>query len=268
MTARLAGKAAIITGGAGGIGAATAELFCREGARVLLVDRDAGLLAAIVQELSTRIRDVPSAAIDGLAADVASVADAERCVRHARATFGALDVLVSNAAVRDVAPIAAADPAAWQRVLEVNLMGALNFCKAAVPALRRRAPASDPSASIVIVSSTYATIGRRNFGAYDASKAALLALMRTLAAEEAEHGVRVNAVCPGGTLTPFTIARARARGRDEASLRATPKPDSLLRRWAEPLEIAYPILWLACDEASFITGVAIPVDGGMVTTQA
>ena len=224
MTLRLAGKVAIVTGAAGGIGASAAELFCREGACVLAVDRDAGLLTATVDGIASRIADVAGAAIAACAGDVAAPVDASRAVNEAASRFGRLDILVSNAAVRDVGPVAEADPAAWQRVLDVNLLGALHFCKAALPALRRADPSREPAASIVIVSSTYGLTGRRLFGAYDASKAALLALTRTLAAEEAEHGVRVNAVCPGGTLTPFTIGRARARGRDPQTLRGTPKP--------------------------------------------
>jgi meso-butanediol dehydrogenase/(S,S)-butanediol dehydrogenase/diacetyl reductase len=80
--------------------------------------------------------------------------------------------------------------------------------------------------------------------------------------EEAEHGVRANAVCPGGTLTPFTIDRARTRGKSQADLRAQRKADSLLGRWAEPFEVGYPILWLASDEASYVTGATLMVDGG------
>jgi meso-butanediol dehydrogenase/(S,S)-butanediol dehydrogenase/diacetyl reductase len=105
-------------------------------------------------------------------------------------------------------------------------------------------------------------VGRKGFAAYDASKAALLSLTRSLAWEEAAHGVRVNAVCPGGTLTPYTIGRAAQRGLSESDLRAGSKADSLLRRWAEPMEVAWPVLWLASDEASFMTGTSLMVDGG------
>ena len=115
---------------------------------------------------------------------------------------------------------------------------------------------------MVNVSSAWAYRSRQNFGAYDASKAGLLAVTRTLAAEEAKHNLRVNAICPGSTLTPFTIGRWAARGRSEEELRAEPKTDCLLQRWAEPQEIAYPILWLSSDEASYITGATLMVDAG------
>jgi meso-butanediol dehydrogenase/(S,S)-butanediol dehydrogenase/diacetyl reductase len=250
----MAGKAALITGSAGGIGGAAAELFCAQGAKVLLVDRDAGALAERAAAIRAR---VPGAEVDACVADVTDPAQAADAVRQAVDRFGALHVLVSNAAVRYLAPVAQADPAEWQALLAVNVVGGVNFCKAALPALRRQ-----PGSSVVIVSSTYALVGRKDFGAYDAAKAALLSITRTLAWEEAEHGIRVNAVCPGGTLTPFTIGRAKARGLEERQLRAQAKEDTLLKRWAEEIEVAYPILWLASDEASFVTGAILPVDGG------
>jgi len=252
---RMAGRIALITGGASGIGAAAGGLFCAHGAKVLLVDRDGEALQRTAAEIR---HQVPGATLEVYGADVANPQQAAGAVRQAVARFGALNVLVSNAAVRYLDAVADADPAAWHEVLSVNLMGAVNFSKAALPQLRKQR-----GASVVIVSSTYAMTGRKRFGAYDASKAALLSLMRTLAAEEAGHGIRVNAVCPGGTLTPFTIGRGRARGASEDELRGEAKADTLLKRWAEAKEIAWPILWLASEEASFVTGAALMVDGGM-----
>lgn len=241
---RMAGKVALITGGAGGIGAAVGALFCEHGAKVLLVDQAIGERA-------------PPPGLEVLTADVTKVADAKRAVAFALKKFGTVNVLVNNAAYRNTDTVADADAEEWRKVLETNVVGALNFCKAALPALRAAG-----KASVVNVSSCYAVRARKGFAAYDASKAALLALTRTLAVEEAEHGIRVNAVCPGGTLTPYTIGRARTRGRTEADLRAERKGDALLKRWAEPLEVAYPILWLASDEASYVTGATLMVDGG------
>lgn len=254
MTARLAGKIAIVTGGGGGIGAATGKLFCRHDAKLILVDRDAHALKAA----EARIRGhVAAAQVAAFECDVSDPAAATDAVAFAIRTFGGLDVLVNNAAVRDVNPIESADAGRWSDVMRVNLIGAINFCKASVGELRKAG-----RASVVNVSSCYAVRGRSGFGAYDASKAALLSLTRTFAWEEAKHGIRANAVCPGGTLTPFTVGRGRARGLDEAGMRKEPKQDALLGRWAEPEEIAYPILWLASDEASFVTGAALMVDGG------
>jgi meso-butanediol dehydrogenase/(S,S)-butanediol dehydrogenase/diacetyl reductase len=100
-------------------------------------------------------------------------------------------------------------------------------------------------------------------GLYDATKAGLLAMTRTLAHEEAAHGIRVNAVCPGSTLTDFHIDKAKAAGKDLDRLKRERDDTSLLARWASPEEIAYPILWLASDEASFVTGASLMVDGGL-----
>jgi 2-hydroxycyclohexanecarboxyl-CoA dehydrogenase len=256
MTNRLQEKIALITGGAGGIGAATGELFCREGAKVLLVDRDAGTLAQAVADLRGKL-GAHAASLEGFAADVTDPAQAGTAVAHAVAVFGGLTTLINNAAIRYVSPIADADVTQWEKLLAVNLLGAVNFSRAALPHLRKAS-----GASIVNISSTYALIGRDKFGAYDAAKAGLVSLTRTLAWEEAAHGVRANVICPGGTLTPFTVGRAAARGLDEAQLRAGPKPETLMGRWGEPIEIAHPILWLASDEASFITGATLAVDGG------
>ena len=254
MTSRMAGKVAIITGGGGGIGAATGELFCAQGAAVLLVDRDAQALEATLQRIRA---SNPGARVDGCSSDITDHSDAAEAARFALEKFGRLDVLVNNAAVRNTDTIANGDSAEWERVFGVNVIGALNMCRAALPALRKSG-----RASVVIVSSCYAVRGRKGFAAYDASKAALLAMTNNLAAEEAEHGIRVNAVCPGGTLTPFTIGRGRARGKTEDEMRADTRTDSLLARWAEPIEVAYPILFLTSDEASYITGATLMVDGG------
>lgn len=251
---RLAGKRALITGAAGGIGAATAELFCAQGARVVMVDRDAAPLESRAAEITGRFG---AQSVAALPADVSDGPQAVQTVASAIQRMGGLDILISNAAIRYLSPVAEADPSKWHDLLSVNLMGAVNFSKAALPALRQSG-----HASIVIVSSTYALVGRKDFGAYDATKAALVSLTRTLACEEAGANVRVNAVCPGGTLTPFTVGRARARGIEETQLRTEAKTDTLLRRWAEAIEVAWPILWLASDEASFVTGAILPVDGG------
>ncbi|MGQ0653303.1 MAG: SDR family NAD(P)-dependent oxidoreductase [Betaproteobacteria bacterium] len=229
---RLGGKAAIVTGGASGIGAVVVKLFREHGASVLVVDRDKN---------------------DGIVGDIADAKTAEAAVARAVRELGKLDVLVNNAAVRDVAPLSEASENAWRRVLDTNVLGTLNFMRAALPELRK-----SKGASIVNVSSIYALRGRRIFAAYDASKAAILAMTRSAAVEEAPH-VRVNAVCPGGTLTPYTAGR---RGKTKDEVRSEKRTDTLLGRWAEPIEVAWPILWLASDEASYITGAVIPVDGG------
>jgi 2-hydroxycyclohexanecarboxyl-CoA dehydrogenase len=252
---RVEGKAALITGGGAGIGAATGELICAEGGMALLVDADARALAGTMQGIAER---VPRARVSTFAADVADADAAARAVEHALQTFGRLDILVNNAAMRNYSAISDSTPGEWQAMVGVNLVGTANYCKAALPALRRSG-----RASIVNVSSCYALTGRKGMGLYDATKAAILAMTRTLAFEEVAHGVRVNAVCPGSTLTDFHISKAKAAGKNIEALKTERQSTSLLGRWAAPQEIAWPILWLASDEASFVTGATLAVDGGL-----
>jgi 2-hydroxycyclohexanecarboxyl-CoA dehydrogenase len=252
---RLDGKCALITGGGAGIGAATAQLFCEEGAAVLLVDADAAALARTHAAIAQAVR---GARVATFTADVGDEAPAAGAVQRALEAFGALDVLVNNASMRNYSAIAAAAIDEWEAVVRVNLIGTANYCRAALPALRRCA-----RGSIVNVSSCYAVTGRKGMGLYDATKAGMLAMTRTLAFEESAHGVRVNAVCPGSTLTDFHIGRAKANGKSVETLRTERQDTSLLGRWAEPKEVAWPILWLASEEASFMTGATVMVDGGL-----
>ena len=252
---RLSGKVAVISGGGGGIGAATTRLFCREGAKVLLVDADRDALDAKASQLR---QEMETAAIATALADIADEDQAGRAIATAIERFGSLDILVNNAAIRCPGSIEAVSLAEWNKILAVNLLGAVNLFRAAILPLRRTG-----RSSVVNVSSVYALTGRKGMGLYDATKAALIALTRTLACEEAEHGVRVNAVCPGSTLTDYHVKRGAARGIGEEAMHQEVRSDSLFRRWGRPEEIAYPILWLASDEASFVTGAALVVDGGL-----
>jgi len=252
---RVDGKVALITGGGSGIGAATGETICAEGGMAVLVDANADALARTTETIAKR---VPGAQVSTFVADVADAGAAAQAVEHALQAFGRLDILVNNAAMRNYSAIADASPAEWQAMVGVNLVGTANYCRAALPALRRSG-----RASIVNVSSCYAVTGRKGMGLYDATKAGILAITRTLAFEEAAHGVRVNAVCPGSTLTDFHVAKARAAGKSVETLKTERQSTSLLARWATPQEVAWPILWLASDEASFMTGATLMVDGGL-----
>lgn len=255
MASRLSGKIAIVTGSAGGIGSAIAELFCREGAAVLMLDTNGPALADVVAK--TRAA-VPEAKVESFESDVSNSDEVMRSVATAIAHFGGIDIVVNNAAIRNVATIENTKRKDWEVLLAVNLMGAVNLCKAALPELRR-----SQKGSIVNVSSVFGVMGRENWGIYDATKAALISFTRTLACEEAKHGIRANAVCVASTLTPYTIARARrTRNISEGDLRKEVRNDNLLGRWAEPMEMAYPVLWLASEEASYITGASIMVDAG------
>ena len=252
---RLKDKTALITGGGGGIGAATARVFCSEGATLMLVDASEEALARTAAALRAQFAQ---ARIELCVADISDAGRAQEAVAQALGAFGRLDVLINNASMRNYSALADVTPEEWQAMVGVNLIGPSNYCKAALPALR-----ASGRASIVNVSSCYAVTGRKGMGLYDATKAGLLALTRTLAFEEAAHGVRTNAICPGSTLTDFHVGRAQASGKDVEVLKTQRQDTSLLARWASPEEIAWPILWFASDEASFITGTTLMVDGGL-----
>jgi 2-hydroxycyclohexanecarboxyl-CoA dehydrogenase len=257
MPGRLDGKIALITGagGSAGIGAATAQLFCAEGAKVVIVDLKADDVERTAQDIRST---VPKADLLPIAADVRREDDIADAVAQTVATYGGLTTLVNNAGVREYTPIAECSQESWHRIINVNLLGTAACCKVALPELRRAG-----AAAIVNVSSVNAVAGRAGMGQYDATKAAILALTRTLAVEEVGRGVRVNAVLPGGTLTGYHVTRYREKGVGIDELREQRAPANPMQRWAKPVEIAFPILWLASDEASFITGIDLLVDGGI-----
>ena len=253
--ARLSGKSALITGGGGGIGAATAALFCAQGASVMLVDASAEALSRTAEQI---VRGQPGARVAVFCADVSDAPRAGTAVGAALEAHGGLDILINNAARRNYSALADVTPEEWHAVVAVNLVGTSNYCKAALPALRKSG-----KSAIVNVSSCYAETGRKGMALYDATKAGMLAMTRTLAFEETAYGIRANAVCPGSTLTEFHIGRAQAAGKNVDVLKTQRQDTSLLGRWADPQEIAWPILWLASDEASYITGATLRVDGGL-----
>ena len=254
MVGRLEGKNCVITGGSGGIGGGTGRLFCAEGARVVLVDLEQEVLTQVAAEIST---NVSSASVNTIAADISIEDDAAQAMEEAVSCLGGIDVLINNAGIRKFNHLTDATLGSWHEIISVNLLGTANCAKFAMPYLRNSA-----AGTIVNVSSVYGEIGRKNMGQYDATKAAINSMTRTLAHEEAEHGIRVNSVCPGGTLTPYHVARFAADGLDDAAIDARQANVTLLRRWARVEEIAYPILWLASEEASFVTGAVLMVDGG------
>ncbi|TMJ02196.1 MAG: SDR family oxidoreductase [Alphaproteobacteria bacterium] len=253
MAGRLADKVAIITGGAGGIGAATGLLFCEEGARVALVDSQSDAMEAALSAIRASI---PNARVTGILADVGREEAAFDAVAATRKAFGPIDVLVNLAGIRAYEPLAEAKRDTWERILAVNLLSYAWFTKAAIADLRAQ------RGNVVNVSSTHAVNARAGMGQYDVTKAGIVSMTRTLAFEEARHGVRINAVCPGATLTPFHLRRAAAAGRTQRELEQDAKNECLMERWADPREVAFPILWLASGEASYVTGSVLMVDGG------
>jgi 2-hydroxycyclohexanecarboxyl-CoA dehydrogenase len=255
MSARLKDKTVLITGGAGGIGAASATLFAAEGAQLLLVDMDSTSL----ERIAASIREAtPGARVETLSANVADPAAATAAAQRCEQAFGRLDVLINNASMRNFSSFAEATPEEWNAIVGVNMIGTANFTRATLPMLRQAG-----GASVVNVSSCYAVKGRKGMALYDATKAALISMTRSLAFEEAAAKIRVNVVCPGSTFTDFHVKRTQAAGKSLDELKTQRQDTSLMGRWAEPMEIAYPILWMASDEASFITGTTLVVDGGL-----
>lgn len=258
MGTRLAGKVALVTGGGGGIGEATARLYWEEGANVVIVDLDGDAAARAAEGIE------PSGArIAAIAADLTKEAEAERAVRETVSRFGRLDILANIAAVRVNGPVTSATVESWDFVIGVNLLAVAYGCKYAIPEMIQTG-----GGSIVTVSSANATVGRKGMGQYDATKNAVLALTRSMACDHAAERIRVNAVSPGPTLTQYHVRnRVKRTGETaeeaEAAMRAAGAPHTLLGRQAEPREIAFAMLFLASDESSYITGANIPVDGGI-----
>lgn len=243
----------MITGGGAGIGQACALRFAKEGYRVLLSD----LSAEDGQATCGRIVNEGGEAIF-CQGDVSREEDCRAWSRCALEAWGRLDVLVANAGVQVAGSLMEATEADWERIIGVNLKGVAYSCKAVLPAM-----VEQHKGSIVMISSLNAALGTAHMPIYDASKAGVLALMRSLAIAHGKDGIRVNAIGPGATLTDFHKRRAAQRGMTVQDLRAKMTGYGLLGRAAEPEEIAAVVNFLSSDEASFITGQFLLVDGGI-----
>lgn len=256
---RLADKVAVVTGAGSGIGRQTAILFAAEGAQVVVVDRHEEDAQNTVAMIATE------AGRDGQAhpfrADVANESDIAELARECDRRYRRVDVLVNNAAIRAYGPVTETDQASWDEIFSVNLRGAALVAKHLIPLMARGG-----GGAIVNVSSVHAIAGRPDLIQYDTMKAGLLGMTRSLACDHADAGIRVNAVLPGLTLTEYHIRRAEAAGEpidESVTERRYDGGPGLLGRQAKPREIAYANLFLASDEASYITGTSLPVDGGV-----
>ncbi|MET9023171.1 SDR family NAD(P)-dependent oxidoreductase [Actinopolymorpha sp. NPDC004070] len=253
---RVEGKVVLVTGGGGGIGAATAHLFAEQGASVAVVDVDESAAKQVAGGIDPEGRRVLA-----VAARLDEESEAQRAVEETVGAFGGLDILANVAGVRVWGPVTEADPASWDYIVRGNLLQAAYCAKFAIPEMVRRG-----GGSIVNVSSANALAGRAGMAQYDATKAGLLAMTRAMAYDHAEDGIRVNAVCPGPTLTDFHVRRrAAATGEtpEQAREHLQRQTPTLLRRQADPREIGQVILFLGSDEASYVTGATYVVDGGL-----
>jgi NAD(P)-dependent dehydrogenase (short-subunit alcohol dehydrogenase family) len=249
---RLKGKRAVVTGGASGIGAATARLFAAEGARVAVLDNDFAGAEAVVAQICESGRDATAWACD--VADEIQVRDA---VGRAAQHLGGIDTVFNSAGIALRRTVSDTETADWDRIMAGNLRGVYltaKFCLEHFPAA---------GGSIIHVSSVTGIFGVRSRAAYSASKGALVALTRTMAIDLAPRNIRVNCVCPGFVRTPLIKALLADPPRVERLLTMHP-----LGRLGEPEDVAMAALFLASDESKWITGISLPVDGGFSAGKA
>jgi NAD(P)-dependent dehydrogenase (short-subunit alcohol dehydrogenase family) len=245
---RVSGKVAIVTGAGSGLGESTAILFASEGARVVVADIDVVAGERTVQT----IRDEGGEAVF-VGGDVRLASVAQAMVATAVERFGRVDVLVNNAAVHIQKDTIDTTEDEWDFVLGVNLTGPFLVSKYVIPEMRRTG-----GGSIICISSISGLIGHAAQVAYNTSKAGMLGLTRSLAVDHAVDGIRVNCVCPGSMDTPLSRAIPEERLAPFKNL-------NLQKRFADPIEVARTILFLASDESSFTTGSVVAVDGGYTT---
>jgi len=242
MAGRLDGQVALISGAARGMGECEARLFVREGAKVVLGD--------VLEEQGRQVAKELGAAATFVSLNVTVESDWQNAVETAEQTYGKLTVLVNNAGIVRMAPLDETSLEAWNEVINVNQTGVFLGMKQAIPALRRAG-----GGSIINISSVAGLVGLSNIPAYQASKGAVRLLTKNAAVQYAKDKIRVNSVHPGRIETPMTTSLDAARR--EMVLSMTP-----LGRDGKPEEVAYGVLYLASNEASFVTGAELVIDGG------
>jgi NAD(P)-dependent dehydrogenase (short-subunit alcohol dehydrogenase family) len=240
----LDGKAAIVTGAAGGVGRATVRLLSERGARVVAVD------------LSPSVLELEAESVLALEGDVAVAATAKRAVAAGDDRWGRVDILVNNAAQIVWKSILETSEEEWDRVMAVNVRSMFLFCRAVIPLMEQQG-----GGAIVSTASISGLVGLAQQSAYSASKGAIVQLTRQLAIECAPARIRVNAVAPGAIDTPF-LHRLLETADDPPAIAAAIQAEHPLGRWASAEEVARSIVFLASDAARFITGSVVPVDGG------
>lgn len=242
---RLKNKVAIITGGTSGIGLATAKLFLKEGAKVVIVGRDAKKAKNLNKNLHF---------IEG---DVSKEEDVEKIIKDSYKKFGKIDILFNNAGIEFSGNVCDTKSEDWNKVIDINLKGVFYGCKYAVPFMKK----NKNGGTIINTSSVAGLVGFENLSAYCASKGGVTNLTRQVALDFAKDNIRVNCICPGAIDTPM-ITEYLKKVPNKKQAKEGLKNMHPLGRMGKPEEVANAVLFLASEESSFITGQAIAVDGG------
>jgi len=249
---RLKGKTAIITGGGTGIGRAIALAYVREGAKVAVLGRRRDHLDELVKEVS-RSGGTGRAAV----CDVTRSAQIQEAVREVESGFGPVNVLVNNAGTLSVSTVESISEEDWDRVLETNLKGPFLVCRAVLPSMRRAG-----GGTIVNIGSVLGLVGMKDRAAYCASKGGLTLLTKAMALDHARDKIRVNCICPG--IVETTLVKGLFSDTEDGQKLKEARIGTLpLGRFGQPQDVAELAVFLASDESSWLTGTAIPLDGGL-----
>ena len=249
---RFEGKVVVVTGGGGGIGGATSRRFAAEGARVAVFDLNLDAAKKVTAGIAAA-----GGAAEAFACDIANRADVDAAVTAVEARLGPIDVLVNNAGWDVFRPFVKTQPAQWEKLIAVNLTGALHMHHAVLPGMAAR-----KSGRIVNIASDAARVGSSGEAVYAACKGGLVAFSKTIAREHARHGVTVNVVCPGPTDTALFAEYKEGAGNPEKLLEAFTRSIPL-GRIGQPDDLPGAILFFASDDAAYVTGQVLSVSGGL-----
>jgi NAD(P)-dependent dehydrogenase (short-subunit alcohol dehydrogenase family) len=249
---KLEQRVAVITGAGSGIGQAMALLFAREGARVLAADVNGSAAEATAAAITTA-----GGTAQVFTADVSRADQVAAMITQAQATYGRIDILCNNAGIGSTTSVVECEPDEWDRVMTINVKSVYLGCKYAVPLMIEQG-----GGVIINTASVAGMVGLVKRAAYSASKGAVIALTRQVAIEYVEQGIRVNCLCPGTVDSPW-VGRLLAGAEDPTAARQALVARQPLGRLGTPAEIAAAALYLASDDAAFITGTGLVIDGGL-----